>query len=100
MLRWLTIVLILLLAPAAARAADAAEKNCGGLIGLRCGAMEWCDFGEGGQCGNADRLGTCRNRPDVCSMLAAPVCGCDGKTYANACMANGSGVDVMHPGAC
>ncbi|MHC2990107.1 kazal domain protein, partial [Pontibacter sp. HJ8] len=29
-----------------------------------------------------------------------PVCGCDGKTYGNACEANRSGVTASTKGAC
>jgi Kazal-type serine protease inhibitor domain len=36
-----------------------------------------------------------------CSDVSDPVCGCDGKTYVNACQAWGiSGLNVDHKGAC
>ena len=73
---------------------------CGGIAGIACGGSEFCDFPIEAQCGAGDRSGICTPRPGVCTMDFNPVCGCDGKTYPNACGANTAGISVAQAGEC
>src|SRR5206468_5070348 len=44
--------------------------------------------------------GVCRQRPEACIGVLEPVCGCDGRTYVNACEAERAGVNVRAEGRC
>ena len=74
--------------------------TCGGLQGLECADGEFCDFAPNAMCGAADQTGNCATIPDGCTKEYVPVCGCDDKTYGNACDAHAHGVAVASDGEC
>jgi hypothetical protein len=73
---------------------------CGTRGAAPCAAGEYCAFPASAQCGATDRPGTCARKPEVCTFQYAPVCGCDGRTYGNACSAASNGVSVKSTGEC
>ena len=75
-------------------------RACGGFRGDTCAPDEYCDWERRDICGAADALGTCVPRPTGCDAVVAPVCGCDGATYGNACQAHAAGIDDASDGPC
>jgi len=60
----------------------------------------FCNYEPGASCGEADAPGRCAVKPEVCAEIYKPVCGCDGKTYGNACAAAAAAVGVRADGKC
>jgi hypothetical protein len=94
----LTIALGVALASADAKAANL-DEACGGPTGITCNSALWCQKAEG-QCAVADAPGKCDKPVTFCMRVSRPVCGCNGKTYANDCERQRVKVQLDHTGAC
>jgi hypothetical protein len=84
--------------PAGASAANL-DEACGGPTGITCNSALWCQKAEG-QCTAADAAGKCDKPVTFCMRVSRPVCGCNGKTYANDCERQRVKVQLDHAGAC
>lgn len=70
---------------------------CGGIAGIPCPEGQVCVYPIGACFPDAG--GTCRQQ-HPCPPAGRPVCGCDGVTYRNACVAEHGGVAIAHRGPC
>ncbi|WP_437624799.1 hypothetical protein [Sorangium sp. So ce1151] len=78
-------------------------ESCGGFTrgpAPVCAAGLYCSYTPEDVCGWADASGLCAERPASCAEVYLPVCGCDNRTYANACKAAMGGVAVYAHGEC
>jgi hypothetical protein len=75
------------------------DEACGGKDAITCNSALWCQK-SAGQCGVADAPGNCDKAPSFCLRVSRPVCGCNGKTYANDCERQRVRVQLDHAGAC
>ncbi len=66
-----------------------------------CGPGLFCHSRWRNQCpGTSSHAGVCARRPPFCPQNCEPLCGCDGQTYCNECLAHRAGTAVAHAGAC
>jgi hypothetical protein len=82
---------------------EAGEAQRGGChSNTQCGAGNYCAFPSGTDemCGST--AGTCQAIPTLCTteVVAGGLCGCDGNTYGNPCLAAKVGVSIAYEGAC
>lgn len=85
--------------PAVAGPGGGVGARCGGFVGQRCAPGLWCEM-RPGACRVADAFGRCVARPQICTRIFQPVCGCNGRTYGNDCERRAAMVNKRHNGPC
>ena len=78
------------------------RQECGTRGSLPCPDGFFCAFSLEAMCGATDLGGYCAplNPDAICPTIVQPVCGCDGETYNNGCVARANGTSVSYEGVC
>ena len=79
------------------------SKGCGGWAPTRsepCASDEYCAYQPDRTCGWADAPASCAKIPSRCPDISDPVCGCDGQSYDNPCLAAQAGTGILGWGPC
>ncbi len=75
-------------------------ETCGGISGTQCPSGFFCEQPAGQCLEDFHGTGTCQPTPEFCTEIYTPVCGCDGQTYSNQCVAATAGVSIAVEGEC
>jgi hypothetical protein len=94
-----TLFVVFMATSSPAVAAGGVGARCGGFAGLPCAKGLWCQMPTN-TCNIADGFGRCARKPQFCTRIFKPVCGCNGRTYSNDCVRQTAMVNKRHNGAC
>lgn len=83
-----------------ARYPDRPGGECSRAPGNTCDEGSVCHYAPGTSCGESGAKGACFPMPSTCTKDYSPICGCDGRTYLNICVAHSHGVSPRESGVC
>ncbi len=79
---------------------DRPGGECSRAPGATCDAGFVCHYAPNAECGETGAQGACFPIPSTCTKDYSPICGCDGRTYLNICVAHSHGVSPRQSGEC
>ncbi|MGB5545350.1 MAG: Kazal-type serine protease inhibitor domain-containing protein, partial [Polyangiales bacterium] len=79
---------------------DRPGGECSRAAGATCDAGFVCHYAPNAECGETGAQGACFPMPSTCTKDYSPICGCDGRTYLNICVAHSHGVSPRQSGEC